>query len=72
MPEDDSVEALPDYVDLMDVLGESLALALPDFPRADGARLGEAVFTESGAEPLSDEAVKPFAGLASLKKSPDE
>ena len=71
MPEDDSLEPLPDSVDLMAVLSESLVLALPDFPRAEGAELGEAVFAEPGTEPLTDQAVKPFAGLADLKKSLD-
>ena len=69
MPEDDSTEPLPEAVDLLEVLAESLAIALPDFPRAEGAELGEAVYTESGAEPMTEEAAKPFAGLAALKKS---
>ncbi|MDV7144436.1 YceD family protein [Tropicimonas sp. TH_r6] len=69
MPEDDTLEPLPETVDLVELLTETLALALPDFPRADGAELGEAVFAEPGAEPLTEEAAKPFAGLATLKKS---
>ena len=67
MPEDDSREPMPDAVDLMAVLSEALALALPDYPRAPGAELGQAVFAEPGVEPLKDEALKPFAGLAALK-----
>lgn len=67
MPEDDSVEALPEVIDLGDVLTEALALSLPLYPRAPGAELGEAVFAEPGVEPLKDEALKPFAGLAALK-----
>ncbi len=43
----------------------------PLYPRADGAELGEAVFAEDGAEPLSDEDVKPFAGLAALRDKLD-
>lgn len=69
MPEDDSTEALPEMVDLMELLAEELAIALPDFPRAEGAELGEKIFTEPGVEPLTEEASKPFAGLAALKKS---
>ena len=68
MPEDDTSEPLPDTLDLEVVLAEALALALPLYPRADGAELGEAIYTKDGAKPLSDEDVKPFAGLADLKK----
>ncbi|SNS73878.1 YceD family protein [Tropicimonas sediminicola] len=68
MPEDDSLEPLPEVLDLDAVLAEALALALPDFPRADGAELGEAVFAAPDTQPLRDEDVKPFAGLADLKK----
>ena len=46
---------------------EALALALPDFPRAEGVELGPAVFTEPGATPMTDEAAKPLAGLADLR-----
>ena len=66
MPEDDSEEPLPEKIDLNMVLAEELALALPPFPRAPGAELGESVFAPPGAEPLRDEEIKPFAGLADL------
>ncbi|WP_207209820.1 DUF177 domain-containing protein [Tropicimonas sp. IMCC6043] len=69
MPEDETAEPLPASLDLGEVIHESLALALPDFPRAEGAELGETVFAEPGVTPLSDESVKPFAGLAALKDS---
>ncbi|MDI3337416.1 DUF177 domain-containing protein [Defluviimonas aestuarii] len=72
MPEDDSAEALSDVIDPGAVLFEALALALPQYPRAEGAELGEARFAEPGAEPLSDEALKPFAGLADLLKKGDD
>lgn len=67
MPEDDSAELLPAEIDLGEVMIEALALALPPFPRADGASLGEAVYTEPGARPMTYEAAKPFSGLASLR-----
>jgi len=67
MPEDDTREPMPETVDLVAVMAEALALALPDYPRAPGAELGQAVFTPPGAEPLHDDALKPFAGLAALK-----
>lgn len=67
IPEDDTREPLPDEVDLDAVMAEALALALPDYPRAPGAELGQAVFAAPGVEPLRDDALKPFAGLAALK-----
>lgn len=67
MPEDDTSEPLPAQIDLAEVITESLALALPDYPRAAGAELGTAQFAEDGTTPLSDADVKPFAGLAALR-----
>lgn len=67
MPEDDTVEPLTPIIDLGAVLSEALALALPLYPRADGATLGEAIFTEPGKAALTDDDVKPFAGLAGLR-----
>lgn len=72
MPEDDSIEALPQVLDLAEVMAEALALALPAFPRAPGAELGNAVFADPGVTPLTDEAIKPFAGLAGLRDQLDE
>ncbi|MGB3313842.1 MAG: DUF177 domain-containing protein [Albidovulum sp.] len=73
MPEDDNTEPLPAINDAGTVLIEALTLALPLYPRADGAELGETRLTEPGAEPLSDDDLKPFAGLADLiKKSEDQ
>lgn len=62
VPEDD-VEPLPQALDLGEVMVEALALALPPYPRAPGVELGEVVATEPGAEPLTEERAKPFAGL---------
>lgn len=67
IPEDDSLDALPDVIDVTAVALEALALALPLYPRAPGATLGEAVFAEPGTAPLKDEDLRPFAGLADLK-----
>ncbi|WP_208353460.1 YceD family protein [Pseudaestuariivita rosea] len=67
MPEDDTVEPLPATINLRDVLAEALALALPLYPRADGAALDAAVFTEPGKAPMTDDEARPFAGLASLR-----
>lgn len=67
IPEDDTVEPLPQTLDLMDFVTEALALALPDYPRADGVELGQAVFAAPGVQPMTDEDAKPLAGLAALR-----
>ncbi|WP_050930056.1 YceD family protein [Aestuariivita boseongensis] len=67
MPEDDSVEPLPTQIDLMEVLTEALALNIPAYPRVDGADPADTVVTEPGKEPLRDEDMRPFAGLAALR-----
>lgn len=66
LPEDDSAEPLTDIIDLAAVAIEALALALPLYPRAPGADLGEAVFAPPGAVPMVDNDLRPFAGLAAL------
>ena len=65
--EDDTTDPLPEVIDVADVAREALALALPLYPRAPGAELGQAVFAEPGTAPLKDEDLRPFAGLAGLK-----
>ncbi len=72
MPEDDSAEPLGDIIDVGAVLVEALALALPPYPRVEGAELGSISATAPGAEPLGDEVTRPFAGLADLMKKRDE
>lgn len=67
VPEDTDSEPLPEVIDAGHVAAEALALALPLYPRAPGAALGEAVFAEPGAAPLTDTDLKPFAGLAALR-----
>lgn len=66
-PDDDTLEPLGEEIDVGAVALEELALNLPDYPRAEGADLGEAVFTEAGTEALKDDDLKPFASLAALK-----
>lgn len=67
MPEDDTIEPLGAEIDLNRVMIEALALSLPDYPRAEGAELGEITVAEDGIKPLEDEDMKPFAGLAALR-----
>ncbi len=67
MPEDDTQEALGAEIDLMRVLTEALALALPDYPRSENAQLDQATFAGPDVTPMTDAETKPFAGLAGLK-----
>ncbi|MCV6598457.1 MAG: DUF177 domain-containing protein [Mangrovicoccus sp.] len=64
---DEGDEALGREIDLWAVMIEALSLALPAYPRADGAALGSAQYAEPGVTPMSDEAARPFSGLADLK-----
>jgi len=67
MPDDDTVEPLPATLDLAEVMIEALSLALPAFPKATGADLGQAVFAGEEITPMTDDDAKPFAGLQSLR-----
>lgn len=67
MPEDDTIEPLGDVIDLAQIMTEALALALPLYPRADGAALPQMSVTEPGKEALTDDDVKPFAALVALR-----
>jgi len=66
MPGDDSIEPLAEVIDLDAVLSEALALALPPWPRAEGATLdaASAAPDETGADAAPR---RPFAGLAALR-----
>jgi uncharacterized metal-binding protein YceD (DUF177 family) len=67
MPAETEEELLTPVIDLGAVLVEALALALPHYPRADGAHLEETAFTRPGLKPMSDEDARPFAGLSGLR-----
>lgn len=71
MPDDDSSEPLGVEIDVMAAITEALSLAIPAYPRADGAELGALLHAEPGVEPLNEDTVRPFAGLAELKKKMD-
>ncbi len=60
MPDED-IEPLGQFIDLAQVMTEALALAIPLYPRAEGAELDE---TPEADEPT--ETRRPFAGLADL------
>ncbi len=72
MPEDDGIEPLPQVIDLGAVATEVLTLALPLYPRAPGAALGETVHAAEGVVPLRDADLRPFAGLAGLALNVDD
>ena len=67
MSEDDSEEPLGHWIDPEQVMLEALVLALPLYPRSEGAKLGESIYSEPGVTPMSDEDARPFAGLAAHK-----
>ncbi len=74
-PEDeleDDVEELGPVIDLGHVAVEALSLAMPDYPRADGAGLKTLTAQPEGEAPIKDEDTKAFAGLAALKAKMDQ
>ena len=67
IPADDTGEALGQFIDPEAVMIEALSLALPLYPKVDGASLQTGTFTRPGQTPMSDEAARPFAGLTELR-----
>lgn len=67
VPEDVDTEPLGATIDPAAVMAEALALALPAFPRAPEATLGEAVFAAPGVAPLRDADTRPLGALAALR-----
>ncbi len=70
MPADVDSDPLPDMIDLLTVAAEALVLALPLYPRAPGAVLDAAAAAPAGTEAAPQTPAKPFAGLASLPRTP--
>ena len=68
MPDDETLEPLPEEIHLSAAVAEMVALALPVYPRAEGVEMGAQVFGPPGEAPMTDDDAKPFAGLASLKE----
>lgn len=68
IPEDDSLEPLGAVIDPGVVMREALALALPDYPRAEGAELPD---DTAGDAPEAEARPNPFAVLAGLKTGAD-
>ena len=74
MPEDETLEPLPETIDLFELAAEALSLCLPAFPRAEGAGMAEMSAAPPGAAPLDaqDRAPSPFSALANLKRQMEE
>ncbi|MCB1368832.1 MAG: DUF177 domain-containing protein [Rhodobacteraceae bacterium] len=64
---DDESEPLESHIDIGQVMRESLALEVPDYPRLADQEPVEASFAPPGADPIADDSVKPFASLAALR-----
>lgn len=65
---EDPPEPLTDEIDVGEIAAEAAALAIDPYPRAEGVEIETLTAAPPGAAPLTDEAVKPFAGLAELKR----
>ena len=64
---DEHEEPLGTEIDLFAIAVEAIALALPPYPKAEGAVLKKTVFAGEDVTPMTDEDAKPFASLAALK-----
>jgi uncharacterized metal-binding protein YceD (DUF177 family) len=64
----DAPDPLGDAIEIGALVLETLALELDPYPRAADAAFGARVYAAPGVEPLTDEAMRPFAGLAELKE----
>jgi uncharacterized metal-binding protein YceD (DUF177 family) len=63
----DEPEPLGSAIDVAGLMTEVLVLALDPYPRAPDATPAVKVHAGPGVTPLTDEAMRPFAGLAALK-----
>ena len=68
MDGDETLEPLPEEIDLLKVLTEALSIEAPDYPRAHGAALSETNFSQPGIAPMTDADAKPLSGLAKLQE----
>ncbi len=67
MTEDENTDDLGKVIDLGLVMAEALSLALPPFPRAEGAGFGQAAYAAPGLAPMDDDDAKPLAKLAEIR-----
>lgn len=64
---DDDPDPYTDVIDLGAVMMEVLALSLDPYPRASDAEAQPSNAAPPGIAPLTDDDLKPFAGLAALR-----
>lgn len=64
---EETVEPLGETLDLGEIAAEAAALAIDPYPRKPEAAFDGALTGPPGVAPLTDEAARPFAGLATLK-----
>ena len=69
MATDETVDPLPETLDIAQVMIEALSLALPAYPRATAAEMGAMAYAAPGVAPMTDDDAKPFASLGSLRES---
>lgn len=66
IPADDSIDPLPETLDIPEIAIEALMLALPLYPRAAGAEFGVQSLAPEGTDAVDQTPQKPFAGLSAL------
>ena len=64
----DAPDGFSGHIDLGEIAAEAVALGIDPYPRRAGAEVGQVLSGPKGAEPLTDEAARPFAGLAALRR----
>ncbi|NDV01548.1 DUF177 domain-containing protein [Pseudoroseicyclus sp. CLL3-39] len=70
MPQDETIDPLPQRLNLSEVVEEALSLALPPWPRADSVPPVE-LHAGEGEDPGEEERENPFAALQSLRDRMD-
>jgi len=68
LADDDEPDPLEEAVDVGEAAAEAVALAIDPYPRTPGVAFEGLRRGPPGAEPLTDEAARPFAALAALRR----
>ncbi|MEL6648665.1 MAG: DUF177 domain-containing protein [Pseudomonadota bacterium] len=68
MDADDSLEALGEAIDLPSIMQEALSLALPVYPRVEGAQTNRSEARPEGAAPIRSIDENAFSALSDLKR----
>ncbi|MCY4300780.1 MAG: YceD family protein [Aestuariivita sp.] len=67
--QDDTIEPIGEEINLCSIMFESLALAIPTYPRRTNIDLVNMTVTEPEREPLTDADMHPFAKLADMRNA---